>query len=354
MDFAFTEDQEALRQLAHQIFADHCTHERCEAVEATPEWFHRGLWDDLAKANLLGVALPEDVGGSGLGVPRARAAARGAGTRGGAGAALADAGARRRCRSTVRLRGAAPAVAAGRRARRDDPHRGAGRERLRRCRDDHRDGAARRQHLAARRRQDLRAGRAPRGAHPRAGAHRRRGGRRVPGRSACGGRAAPARDRDQRRAAVRAPAQRRHGRRRRRARRSARRRRHRRLDAAARHRGAVRDQRRRRRRGAAHDRRATLTNRKQFGKALATFQAVAQRAADAFIEVEACAGRRGRRLAPRAAATPRTRTSRIAKFWAAEGGHFAHLRGAAPARRHGPRPRLPRAPLLHLVESRSS
>jgi alkylation response protein AidB-like acyl-CoA dehydrogenase len=67
MDFAFTEEQEALRQLAHQIFADHCSHEQLRAVEQTPEWFHRGLWNDLAKANLLGVALPEDVGGSGLG-----------------------------------------------------------------------------------------------------------------------------------------------------------------------------------------------------------------------------------------------------------------------------------------------
>jgi hypothetical protein len=67
MDFAFTEEQEALRQLARKIFADHCTHEKLRAVEQSPEWFHRALWDDLAKANLLGIALPEDVGGSGLG-----------------------------------------------------------------------------------------------------------------------------------------------------------------------------------------------------------------------------------------------------------------------------------------------
>lgn len=67
MDFAFTEEQEALRQLARTIFTDHCAHEQLRAVEATPEWFHRAAWDDLAKANLLGIALPEDVGGSGLG-----------------------------------------------------------------------------------------------------------------------------------------------------------------------------------------------------------------------------------------------------------------------------------------------
>jgi 3-oxocholest-4-en-26-oyl-CoA dehydrogenase beta subunit len=67
MDFSFTEDQDALRQLARKIFDDHCTHERLKAIEATPDWFHRTLWTELAKSNLLGVALPEDVGGSGLG-----------------------------------------------------------------------------------------------------------------------------------------------------------------------------------------------------------------------------------------------------------------------------------------------
>jgi hypothetical protein len=67
MDFSFTEEQEALRQLARTILDDHCTHERLKAVEATPEWLHRTLWSALAGANLFGVALPEDVGGSGLG-----------------------------------------------------------------------------------------------------------------------------------------------------------------------------------------------------------------------------------------------------------------------------------------------
>lgn len=66
MDFAFTEDQESLRQLARKILDDHCTHERLKAVEATPEWFYRSVWTELGKANLLGVALPEDVGGGGM------------------------------------------------------------------------------------------------------------------------------------------------------------------------------------------------------------------------------------------------------------------------------------------------
>ena len=67
MDFSFSEDQDALRQLARKILDDHCTHERLKALEAGPDWFDGTVWSELAKANLLGVALPEDVGGSGLG-----------------------------------------------------------------------------------------------------------------------------------------------------------------------------------------------------------------------------------------------------------------------------------------------
>ena len=67
MDFSFSEDQEGLRQLVRKIFDDHCTHERLRAIEATPEWFDRSVWSALARADVLGVALPEDVGGSGLG-----------------------------------------------------------------------------------------------------------------------------------------------------------------------------------------------------------------------------------------------------------------------------------------------
>jgi hypothetical protein len=67
MDFAFTEDQEALRELARKILTDHGSHERLRTVESEADWFDRTLWGELAKANLLGVALPEDVGGGGLG-----------------------------------------------------------------------------------------------------------------------------------------------------------------------------------------------------------------------------------------------------------------------------------------------
>jgi len=68
MDFAFTPEQEALRDLARSICQDHATHERLKAVERDADWFDRELWAALAKAHLLGVALPESSGGSGLGM----------------------------------------------------------------------------------------------------------------------------------------------------------------------------------------------------------------------------------------------------------------------------------------------
>jgi alkylation response protein AidB-like acyl-CoA dehydrogenase len=63
------------------------------------------------------------------------------------------------------------------------------------------------------------------------------------------------------------------------------------------------------------------TKREQFGKPIGSFQAVGQRAADAFIDVEAI------RLTAYQAAwllaheLPAAEEVRIAKFWAAEGGH---------------------------------
>jgi alkylation response protein AidB-like acyl-CoA dehydrogenase len=67
MDFTFTPEQQALGELAGRILADHATSARLRAVETDPDWFDRAAWADLARARLLGVALPEAVGGSGLG-----------------------------------------------------------------------------------------------------------------------------------------------------------------------------------------------------------------------------------------------------------------------------------------------
>ena len=67
MDFALTEEQEATRDLAQQILTDRETHEHLKEIEAGGEGFDRDTWAELAKAGLLGIALPEDSGGSWLG-----------------------------------------------------------------------------------------------------------------------------------------------------------------------------------------------------------------------------------------------------------------------------------------------
>jgi 3-oxocholest-4-en-26-oyl-CoA dehydrogenase beta subunit len=69
MDFEFSEEHEAVRQLADQIFVERSTHERLKEVEQSAGDqgpFDRELWGELAKAGLLGIAMGEDTGGAGL------------------------------------------------------------------------------------------------------------------------------------------------------------------------------------------------------------------------------------------------------------------------------------------------
>jgi len=63
MDLAFSEEQEALAALARDIFDGHVTTDRLKEVEAGPERFDRALWAELARANLLGVGIHERHGG---------------------------------------------------------------------------------------------------------------------------------------------------------------------------------------------------------------------------------------------------------------------------------------------------
>ncbi len=69
MDFTYNEEQEAVRGLADRLFDELATHERCREVElaATESGpFDDRLWAELASAGLLGIGLGEDVGGAGL------------------------------------------------------------------------------------------------------------------------------------------------------------------------------------------------------------------------------------------------------------------------------------------------
>ncbi len=68
MDFSFSEEQETVRGLAAQIFAGRATVERVKAVEQSDERIDQDLWAALAEAGLLAIAVPEELGGSGLGI----------------------------------------------------------------------------------------------------------------------------------------------------------------------------------------------------------------------------------------------------------------------------------------------
>lgn len=68
MEFTFNETQEAVRDLAGQIFRGQATVERVKEIEASDERVDRDLWAELAKADLLGLCLPESDGGGGLGM----------------------------------------------------------------------------------------------------------------------------------------------------------------------------------------------------------------------------------------------------------------------------------------------
>jgi alkylation response protein AidB-like acyl-CoA dehydrogenase len=67
MDFSFTEEQQALRELARKILEEQATPERLREIEQGDVGIDRDLWRELAKANLLGASLPEAFGGSGFG-----------------------------------------------------------------------------------------------------------------------------------------------------------------------------------------------------------------------------------------------------------------------------------------------
>jgi 3-oxocholest-4-en-26-oyl-CoA dehydrogenase beta subunit len=67
MDFSFTEEQEAVRDLAEQVFTGSMSVERVKEIEASDERIDRALWKELATTGLLGIGLPEQHGGAGLG-----------------------------------------------------------------------------------------------------------------------------------------------------------------------------------------------------------------------------------------------------------------------------------------------
>lgn len=68
MDFNFSDDQNSIRELAYQIFADRATDEFLLEFSRTDNTYDDTLWATLAEQGLLGVAIPESAGGTGFGL----------------------------------------------------------------------------------------------------------------------------------------------------------------------------------------------------------------------------------------------------------------------------------------------
>jgi len=67
VDFTLNDDQQALVGLAQQILGKEVTQERLDRLDEAATWYDEDLWKQLAEAGIVGAALKEDVGGGGLG-----------------------------------------------------------------------------------------------------------------------------------------------------------------------------------------------------------------------------------------------------------------------------------------------
>ena len=68
MEFAPSEDQKAAADLAERLFAEHGSDERIRSLYESGDVFDAGLWEQLAQTGLLAMALPSAYGGSGFGM----------------------------------------------------------------------------------------------------------------------------------------------------------------------------------------------------------------------------------------------------------------------------------------------
>lgn len=68
MDFELTEEQQAVADLAEQLVSGTVDPDRLAALEADGRRVDDRLWGEMVDAGLVGIALPEDAGGAGLGM----------------------------------------------------------------------------------------------------------------------------------------------------------------------------------------------------------------------------------------------------------------------------------------------
>jgi alkylation response protein AidB-like acyl-CoA dehydrogenase len=67
VDLAFTDEQQALREAVRDACAASCPIERVRELEDDPVGFDAAFWRELGQMDLLGLSLPEEHGGSGMG-----------------------------------------------------------------------------------------------------------------------------------------------------------------------------------------------------------------------------------------------------------------------------------------------
>jgi alkylation response protein AidB-like acyl-CoA dehydrogenase len=68
MDFSFTEDQNSINDLVKQVLTDIVTDDSLKALDKEGTWFHERAWKQLADSEMLGLAIPEEYGGAGMGL----------------------------------------------------------------------------------------------------------------------------------------------------------------------------------------------------------------------------------------------------------------------------------------------
>jgi acyl-CoA dehydrogenase len=67
MDFSLSADQDSLRELTVGLLSTRCTNDHLKVVSKTETGYDLDLWKSMAETGLAGIALPESVGGGGLG-----------------------------------------------------------------------------------------------------------------------------------------------------------------------------------------------------------------------------------------------------------------------------------------------
>ena len=68
MDLSFTDEQTFLRDAVRDVCAKHCDPEAIRALEDDPVGWSQDFWQELASMDLLGLSLPAEHGGSGMGL----------------------------------------------------------------------------------------------------------------------------------------------------------------------------------------------------------------------------------------------------------------------------------------------